>query len=60
MVCELLGVPYADRADFLRLSTDRFDLSAGPEVSLQAVNDLMAYLTELVTRERKDRWCCAR
>ncbi|GAA4231402.1 cytochrome P450 [Streptosporangium album] len=54
VICELLGVPYADRADFLRLSTDRFDLSAGPEASLQAVNDSMTYLTELVTRERKD------
>ncbi|MEV6864769.1 cytochrome P450 [Streptosporangium subroseum] len=54
VVCELLGVPHADRADFLRLSTDRFDLSAGPEASLQAVNDSMSYLTELVARERKD------
>jgi cytochrome P450 len=54
VVCELLGVPYADRNDFLRLSTDRFDLSAGPEASLQAVNDSMSYLTELVARERKD------
>ncbi|MCG5215318.1 cytochrome P450 [Streptosporangium sp. KLBMP 9127] len=53
VVCELLGVPYGDRSDFLRLSTDRFDFSAGPEASLQAVNDSMAYLTDLVARERK-------
>ncbi len=53
VVCELLGVPYEDRADFLRLSTDRFDFSAGPEASLQAINDSMAYLTELVARERR-------
>ncbi|GAA5061057.1 cytochrome P450 [Thermocatellispora tengchongensis] len=54
VVCELLGVPYDERAEFLRLSTDRFDFSAGPEASLQAVNDSMAYLTELVARERRD------
>ncbi|MEV4752634.1 cytochrome P450 [Streptosporangium sp. NPDC049248] len=54
VVCELLGVPYADRSDFLRLSTDRFDLSAGPEASLQAVNDSMTYLTELVAHQRKE------
>ncbi|MFD1543156.1 cytochrome P450 [Nonomuraea guangzhouensis] len=54
VVCELLGVPYEDRADFLKISTNRFDLSAGPEASLQAVNDAMAYLTDLVARERRN------
>ncbi|GAA2387919.1 cytochrome P450 [Nonomuraea africana] len=54
VVCELLGVPYEERADFLRLSTDRFDFSAGPEASLDAVNESMAYLTELAVRERKN------
>ncbi|MFI6540256.1 cytochrome P450 [Nonomuraea sp. NPDC050547] len=52
VVCELLGVPYADRSDFLKLSTDRFDFTAGPEASLQAINDAMTYLTDLVARER--------
>jgi cytochrome P450 len=52
VVCELLGVPYADRADFMKLSTDRFDFTAGPEASLQAINDAMTYLTDLVARER--------
>lgn len=52
VVCELLGVPYGERADFLRMSADRFDLSAGPEASIQAVNDSMVYLTDLVARER--------
>ncbi|WP_084958000.1 cytochrome P450 [Thermoactinospora rubra] len=54
VVCELLGVPYEERADFLRLSTDRFDFSAGPEASIQAINDAMEYLTDLVKRERAD------
>ncbi|WP_250213008.1 cytochrome P450 [Acrocarpospora catenulata] len=52
VVCELLGVPYQDRQEFLRFSADRFDFTAGPEASLQAINDSMAYLTELVGRER--------
>lgn len=53
VVCELLGVPYEERKEFLRLSTNRFDLSAGPEAAIQAVNDAMTYLTDLVARERR-------
>jgi cytochrome P450 len=52
VVCELLGVPYEERSEFLKISTNRFDLTAGPEASLQAINDAMAYLTDLVARER--------
>ncbi|MEU8251221.1 cytochrome P450 [Nonomuraea sp. NPDC048916] len=54
VVCELLGVPYEERADFLKLSTNRFDFTAGPEASLQAVNDAMTYLIDLVARERRN------
>ncbi|WP_219464627.1 cytochrome P450 [Nonomuraea rhizosphaerae] len=54
VVCELLGVPYEERADFLKISTNRFDFTAGPEASLQAINDAMAYLTDLVAREREN------
>ncbi len=54
VVCELLGVPYEDRSDFVKLSTDRFDFTAGPEASLQAVNDAMTYLTDLVARQRRN------
>ncbi|MFF4778533.1 cytochrome P450 [Microtetraspora fusca] len=54
VVCELLGVPYEEQADFLRLSTGRFDFSGGPEASLQAINDSMAYLRKLVAREREN------
>ncbi|MED7923302.1 cytochrome P450 [Nonomuraea sp. LP-02] len=52
VVCELLGVPYEERADFVKISKDRFDFTAGPEASLQAINDAMTYLVELVARER--------
>ncbi|MEU0565323.1 cytochrome P450 [Nonomuraea sp. NPDC005983] len=54
VVCELLGVPYEERADFMKISTDRFDFTAGPEASLQAINDAMTYLTDLVGRERQN------
>jgi cytochrome P450 len=54
VVCELLGVPYEERADFVKISKDRFDISAGPEASLQAINDAMTYLVDLVARERQN------
>ncbi|MGW0485238.1 cytochrome P450 [Nonomuraea sp. NPDC003214] len=54
VVCELLGVPYEERADFVKISTDRFDFTAGPEASLQAINDAMTYLVDLVARERQN------
>ncbi|MER6949869.1 cytochrome P450 [Nonomuraea sp. NPDC000554] len=54
VVCELLGVPYEERADFMKISADRFDFTAGPEASLQAINDAMTYLTDLVGRERQN------
>ncbi|PZG44201.1 cytochrome P450 [Spongiactinospora gelatinilytica] len=54
VVGELLGVPKADQAGFVKLGVDRFDFSAGPEASLKAVNDAMTYLTDLVARERSN------
>ncbi|MFI0420101.1 cytochrome P450 [Spongiactinospora sp. 9N601] len=54
VVGELLGVPKADQAGFVKLGADRFDFSAGPEASLKAVNDAMTYLTDLVARERSN------
>ncbi|MFG1949019.1 cytochrome P450 [Nonomuraea sp. NPDC048826] len=54
VISELLGVPYEDQGDFVKVSTDRFDFTAGPEASLQAINDAMTYLTDLVARERRN------
>ncbi len=51
-ICELLGVPYEDRADFQRLSTSRFDFLGGIDGSLGAISESMTYLAELVKRER--------
>lgn len=51
-ICELLGVPYEDRADFQRLSTARFDFLSGTEVYLGAISEAVGYMLELVERQR--------
>ena len=37
VICELLGIPYEDRADFQRLSAARFDFLGGTDGSLGAI-----------------------
>jgi cytochrome P450 len=54
VICELLGVPYADRADFQRLSTARFDLFGGATASLGAITESLSYLLEIVRKQRED------
>ena len=53
-ICELLGVPYSDRAEFQRLSTTRFDLLGGVTGSLGAISESMQYLLEVVKRQRAE------
>jgi cytochrome P450 len=53
-ICELLGVPYEDRAEFQRLSSARFDLFGGAYASVGAISESMEYLLELVRRQRRD------
>jgi cytochrome P450 len=53
-ICELLGVPYADRAEFQRLSTTRFDLLGGIDGSLGAISESMVYLLEMVKKQRAE------
>ena len=53
-ICELLGVPYEDRADFQRLSTTRFDFLGGIEGSLGAISESLTYLLEMVKRQRAE------
>jgi len=52
VICELLGIPYADRAHFQRLSTARFDLLAGAGPSLGALSESLAYLRGVVKHQR--------
>jgi len=53
-ICELLGVPYADRAEFQQLSTARFDMAADTSAQLGAMSQSVAYLLDLVGRQRKE------
>ena len=52
-ICELLGVPYADREYFQKLSTTRFDLGDGAHASLDAVTESLSYLGGLITEQRR-------
>jgi cytochrome P450 len=50
VICELLGVPYADREGFQALSTARFDL--GDDSPLDVIGTSLDYLQTLVVKER--------
>jgi cytochrome P450 len=54
VICELLGVPYADRADFQRLAMARFDVFAGATRPLDAIEESLAYLRRVVAAQRRD------
>ncbi len=52
-ICELLGVPYADREYFQKLSTARFDMGDGAHAaSLDAVGESLSYLGGLIAEQR--------
>jgi len=50
VICELLGVPYADREGFQALSTARFDL--GDDSPLDVIGTSLDYLQDLVISQR--------
>ena len=52
-ICELLGVPYAEREQFEALSKARFDVVDGAASSLGAVAESLDYLEDLVARRRR-------
>ena len=54
VICELLDVPYPDRADFQRLSGSRFDIFGGAGTGLDAISESLKYMAELVARQRKE------
>ncbi|GAB2926229.1 cytochrome P450 [Nonomuraea sp. NPDC052634] len=54
VICELLGVPYEDRADFQRRSGTMLDLSQPVERRAAAQLESRAYMSELVGRALKD------
>lgn len=53
-ICELLGVPYSERADFQRLSTSRFDLAGGAQAAVGAVESGVDYLLRIIRQQRAD------
>ncbi|MCE0763905.1 cytochrome P450 [Pseudonocardia kujensis] len=52
VICELLGVPYEDRAEFQRRSAKLLDLSRPTDERLRAGEEQREYMTSLVARER--------
>ncbi|MFC4563648.1 cytochrome P450 [Nocardiopsis mangrovi] len=52
LICELLGVPYADRASFQRQATTLNDHDATPEEVSAAYTGIYTYLGELVPAKR--------
>lgn len=54
VICELLGVPYDDHERFQRDSAVLFSLDTKSEDLLAAMNDLLAYLRELVEHKRAE------
>jgi cytochrome P450 len=54
VICELLGVPYADRAAFQQMATNRFDVEGGASQSLGSISDSLTYLGSVVSGQRRD------
>ncbi|WP_298183321.1 cytochrome P450 [Saccharomonospora sp.] len=54
VICELLGVPYSDRAEFQHLAVQRFDLFGGAAASLGAISESLEYLLTVVRKEREN------
>lgn len=54
VICDLLGLPHADREAFRRLGTARFDLSRGSAGSFGAAATSRSFLIDAVARQRLD------
>jgi cytochrome P450 len=54
VICELLGVPYADRADFQRRSSIQIDLSLSFAERMTAAAQAHEYMATLVDAQRRD------
>ncbi len=52
VICELLGVPYADRASFQQRTARLVDLSTPPEERMRLAEESRDYFTDLVAREK--------
>lgn len=52
VICELLGVPYADRRDFQRRSNAQLDMKSSLEDRTAAAEESREYMATLVRRQR--------
>ncbi|MEJ2871029.1 cytochrome P450 [Actinomycetospora sp. OC33-EN08] len=55
MICELLGVDYADRAEFQENSAVALNAAAAPEARAAAAGALYSFIAALVARKRAHR-----
>ena len=53
VICELLGVPFEDQADFQRRSDTMLDVSATPQQQVHNTHEMNAYMQSLVNRHRQ-------
>jgi cytochrome P450 len=54
VICELLGVPFEDQAEFQRRSDTMLDVSVTPAQQSQNTRAMNAYMQSLVNRHRQD------
>jgi cytochrome P450 len=54
VICELLGVPYADRTEFQHHSSVRLDVSLDLDTRGAAIAASRTYMAGLIARQRKD------
>lgn len=54
VICELLGVPYTDRAEFQELGARQLDQSLPPEEQMQAATDARTYMAKLVAKAQAE------
>ncbi|MFG2761658.1 cytochrome P450 [Streptomyces wuyuanensis] len=54
VICELLGVPYEDRADFQRRTEIMLDFSLPPEMHAKNYRETHEYIAALIAKHRKD------
>jgi cytochrome P450 len=54
VICELLGVPFEDQAEFQRRSDTMLDVSVTRQQQAQNTREMKAYMQALVNRHRQD------
>lgn len=54
VICALLGVPFADRADFTRRAAQRLDTSLDADLRTRIMQESLEYMRDLVQRLRRE------